>query len=207
MPEDPGKPKPALSFVPANEAPWDDVIAVLGSARCHGGQCFCQRFKIWQRDFQAITDAEREERFRQQSRSREPGVGQTTGFLAYREDEPVAWCAVEPRPTYMTYQFSRIPWAGRDEDETDPDVWLASCFIVRKGYRRQGLTYEMARAAADFAQARGAKAIEGIAMVTEPGRTITWGELHVGSHKIFEAAGFTEVTHPTKRRKVMRIDF
>jgi hypothetical protein len=44
-------------------------------------------------------------------------------------------------------------------------------------------------------------------MVTEPGRTITWGELHVGSHKIFEAAGFTEVTHPTKRRKVMRIDF
>ena len=36
---------------------------------------------------------------------------------------------------------------------------------------------------------------------------ITWGELHVGSRSIFEAAGFAEVSHPTLRRVVMRIDF
>ena len=33
------------------------------------------------------------------------------------------------------------------------------------------------------------------------------GELHVGSRSIFADAGFTEVSHPTLRRVVMRIDF
>jgi hypothetical protein len=44
-------------------------------------------------------------------------------------------------------------------------------------------------------------------MITTPGQEITWGELHVGSRSIFAAAGFSEVTHPTARRVVMRIDF
>ena len=44
-------------------------------------------------------------------------------------------------------------------------------------------------------------------MITEPGQEIAWGELHVGSRSIFAAAGFTEVSHPTLRRVVMRIDF
>ena len=34
-----------------------------------------------------------------------------------------------------------------------------------------------------------------------------WGELNVGSRGIFADAGFTEVSHPTLRRVVMRIDF
>jgi hypothetical protein len=44
-------------------------------------------------------------------------------------------------------------------------------------------------------------------MITEPGQEIAWGELHVGSRSIFAAAGFTEVSRPTPRRVVMRIDF
>jgi hypothetical protein len=53
---------------------------------------------------------------------------------------------------------------------------------------------------------RGAHAVEGYAMLTEPGKEITWGELHVGSRTAFAAAGFREVTRPTTRRVVMRID-
>ena len=44
-------------------------------------------------------------------------------------------------------------------------------------------------------------------MITEPEQEITWVELHVNSRSIFAAAGFTEVSHPTLRRVVMRIDF
>jgi hypothetical protein len=44
-------------------------------------------------------------------------------------------------------------------------------------------------------------------MLTEPGQEITWGELHVGSRSIFAAAGFAEVSRPSRRRVVMRIDF
>lgn len=39
-----------------------------------------------------------------------------------------------------------------------------------------------------------------------PGVEITWGETHVGTRSIFEAAGFEQVAHPTLRRVVMRID-
>lgn len=34
-----------------------------------------------------------------------------------------------------------------------------------------------------------------------------WGELHVGSHTAFEAAGLRQIAQPSKRRLVMRIDF
>ena len=43
-------------------------------------------------------------------------------------------------------------------------------------------------------------------MITQPGRD-RLGELHVGSRGVFAAAGFAEVTGPTLRRVVMRIDF
>jgi len=33
-------------IIPANKASWDDLEATLGGARCHGGLCYCQRFKL-----------------------------------------------------------------------------------------------------------------------------------------------------------------
>jgi hypothetical protein len=44
-------------------------------------------------------------------------------------------------------------------------------------------------------------------MLVEPGQEVTWSELNVGSRSIFAAAGYQEVSHPTLRRVVMRIDF
>jgi hypothetical protein len=51
------------------------------------------------------------------------------------------------------------------------------------------------------------RAIEAYPMITQPGKEVTWGELHVGARQVFEDAGFKEVSHPTPRRVVMRIDF
>jgi GNAT superfamily N-acetyltransferase len=81
-----------------------------------------------------------------------------------------------------------------------------TCFCVRKGYRGRAITYLLARAAADHAREQGATAVEGYAMVTQPGVEITWGEVHVGAVQVFGDAGYTEVSAPTKRRRVMRID-
>jgi GNAT superfamily N-acetyltransferase len=131
----------------------------------------------------------------------------TSGLVAYLEGEPVGWVAVEPRPEYPKLRTSRIPWAGRDEDRDDDGVWAVTCFVVRKGYRGRGLTYPLARATIDFARERGARALEAYPMITQPGKVITWGELHVGARQVFEDAGFEEISHPTARRVVMRIDF
>jgi len=69
------------------------------------------------------------------------------------------------------------------------------------------VTYALAKTAVDFARSRGARAVEGYPMITEPNKEITWGELHVGSHWVFADAGFTEVSRPTLRRVVMRFEF
>jgi len=82
-----------------------------------------------------------------------------------------------------------------------------TCFVTRAGFRRRGVSRALAHAAVDFARVRGARALEGYPMVTQPGQEITWGELHVGSRSIFAAAGFAEVSRPYSRRAVMRIDF
>ena len=60
--------------------------------------------------------------------------------------------------------------------------------------------HALARAAVDFARERGARAIEGYPMITQPGQEITWGELHVGGRSIFAAAGFVEVSETSKPR-------
>lgn len=92
---------------------------------------------------------------------------------------------------------------------SDDSVWAVTCFITRAGYRYRyrGLSRAPARATVDFSRSRGARVVEGYPIIPDPGRDVTWGELHVGSRSIFETAGFVEVSHPTKRRVVTRIDF
>jgi GNAT superfamily N-acetyltransferase len=191
-----------ITVRPANEASWADLETVLGPARCHGGQCYCQRFKIPGRQWGAVSDAERADRLHAQISS-DP----TTGLVAFLDGEPVGWCSVEPRTAYPNLLTSRVPWTGRAEDKTDDGVWVVACLVVRMGFRRRGISGVLAAAAVDFARERGARALEAYAMITEPGREITWGELHVGSVGIFADAGFVEVSRPSKRRVVLRVDY
>jgi GNAT superfamily N-acetyltransferase len=144
---------------------------------------------------------------REQTACSDPGAENTSGLIAYVQDEPAGWVAVEPRTAYPKLRTSRVPWSGRDEDKDDGGVWAVTCLVVRKGYRGRGLTYLLAKATIGFARERGARALEAYPMITRPGKEITWGELHVGARQVFEDAGFEEVSRPTVRRVVMRVDF
>lgn len=95
----------------------------------------------------------------------------------------------------------------RGQDPTDDRVWVVACFVTRTPFRYAGVSRTLAAEAVEFARGRGAGAVEGYAMITQPGVEITWGELHVGSRSIFADAGMSQVAAPTKRRVVMRIDF
>src|SRR5699024_408053 len=129
----------------------------------------------------------------------------TTGLVAYVSDEPAGWVAVEPRTAYPKLRTSRIPWSARSEDKDDETVWAVTCFAVRKGYRGRGLMYPLAAATVEYAREHGARALEAYPMITEPGKEITWGEVHVGARQACEDAGFEQITHPTNRRVVMRV--
>jgi GNAT superfamily N-acetyltransferase len=197
-----------VTTVPANEASWEDLQAVFGT-RGDSSRCQCQRYKMQPGESWASVGAEELAfRLRAQTDCGHPQSGTTSGLVAYLDGEPVGWCAVEPRTAYPRLLLkTRVPWEGRTEDKTDDSVWAVTCVLIRTGFRRRGVSRALVRAAVDFARERGARALEGYPMITQPGREIMPVELHVGSRSIFADAGFAEVSHPTLRRVVMRIDF
>jgi GNAT superfamily N-acetyltransferase len=198
----------AITIVPANEASWEDLQAVLG-ARGDPSRCQCQRYKMQPGESWASVGAEELAlRLRAQTECGHRQSSTTSGLVAYVDAEPVGWCAVEPRTAYPRLLLTtRVAWEGRAEDKADASVWAVTCFVTRAGFRRRGVSRALARAALEFARDRGARALEGYPMITQPGQEVPWGELHVGSRNVFVAAGFEEVSHPTRRRVVMRIDF
>ena len=199
-------PSDRVTVVPANRASWDDLQAILGT-RGYAAACQCQRFKLGPHGWTAATRQERAKDLREQTNCGRPRARRTSGLVAYLDGQPVGWCAVEPRVRYPRLLRLRGTFKGRQEDPRYEGVWAVTCFITRAGYRRRGVTYALARAAVDFARKRGARAIEGYPMITEPLKEIKWGELHVGSHWVFADAGFAEVSRPSLRRVVMRLDF
>ena len=197
-----------VRIVPANEASWEDIEAVFGG-RGAAASCWCQRFKLRPGEaFKRFPAEERAFRLRQQTDAGNPKAEHTAGLVAYLDGEPVGWCAVEPRTAYpWLLKHQKVTWIDRDEDKGDDSVWAVTCLFTRAGYRRRGVSYALAQAAVELARTRGARALEGYPMITQPGKDVIWDEMHVGARSVFEAAGFTQVTHPTPRRVVMRIDF
>lgn len=189
-----------MEIVPATPDRWDDVQAVFGT-RGGAHHCQCQRIRLGDRAWWDLSVEERGHHLREQL---DAGPG---ALLAYVDAEPAGWVAVAPRTEYVRYRRSQVPWAGRHEDKDDDGVWAVTCFAIRAGKRKQGLMYELAAAAVEHARERGAQAVEGYPIVPEPGQEIAWGEVNVGTPGPFAAAGLTEASRPTKRRRVMRLDF
>jgi GNAT superfamily N-acetyltransferase len=196
---------PSISIVPANQASWEDLQTIFGT-RGPAALCQCQRFKLRRREaFRNFPVEERANRLRVQTECGNPESETTSGLVAYLDGEPVGWCAIEPRTEYEgLLRTVRVPWEGRSEDKADSTVWAVTCLFTRVGFRRRGISRALARAAVDFARERGARAIEAYPMTT---KNAILEELHPGTEATFAAAGFTEVSRPTLRRAVVRIDF
>jgi GNAT superfamily N-acetyltransferase len=196
---------PAISVVPANEASWEDLQTIFGT-RGAASTCQCQRYKLHRREaFRSFPAEVRAQRLREQTDCGHPESDTTSGLVAYLDGEPVGWCAVEPRTAFHgLVRNNRVPWEGRAEDKADDSVWAVTCLFTRAGFRKRGVSRALARAAVDFARERGARAIEGYPMTT---KDALLEELHVGTESVFADAGLTEVSRPTLRRVVMRLDF
>lgn len=198
-------PELQLSIMPANRAGCDDLQGLFGS-RGTAALCQCQRYKLRPKEsFVGFPAEERAFRLRQQTDCGNPSSAGTSGLVAYLDREAVGWCAVEPRRAYFgLIRNSRVPWTGRDEDKADGSVWAVTCLFSRAGFRRRGISRALVRAAVEFARELGARAIEAYPVTTT---NAIDEELHVGTFRTFALAGFSEVSRPTLRRAVMRIDF
>ena len=83
-------------------------------------------------------------------------------------------------------------------------IWSVTCFVVRKGWRQSGLTYELATATVAYGQHVDARILEGYPIEPPPGKTVIWDEASVGLLQVFEEAGYEVVASPTLRRRVVR---
>lgn len=176
---------------------FDDVQTVFGE-RGQAHRCQCQGFRQSWHALHTDNVVGRRELLRDE-------VGEGHGLLAYLDGEPVGWCSLGPR---SGYPYLRRPvWAGRTEDKHDPSIWAVTCFVTRTGYRREGVSRALAAATVDAARDAGARAIEAYPMDPEPGKEVTWGEMHVGKLSAFLAAGYRIVRTPSLRRAIVRYDF
>ncbi|HEY8799148.1 MAG TPA: GNAT family N-acetyltransferase, partial [Candidatus Limnocylindrales bacterium] len=151
----------AVTIVPANEASWGTPASDLrGSWLGH-------------HEWTDALLAERMERLREEAHCGYPSAPTTSGLVGYLDGEPVGWCAVEPRTAYPRLPPARVARKVRGEDKADDGVWAVTCFPTRAGFRRRGISRALARATVDFARERGARALEGYPIITEPGKEIT----------------------------------
>jgi GNAT superfamily N-acetyltransferase len=199
----------SLTIVPANHASWEDVQLIFGDAG-YPARCQCQRYKMGQAGYAPQPREARAEALREDTQCGQPDAVETSGLVAYVDGEPAGWVAVEPRVNYRIFLINEATatvWRGREQDRTDPSIWAVTCFRVRKEFQGEGLTYPLAAATVPFARERGARILEGYPIVTDGAGNITWGEVFVGPLGAFLEAGFEVVHQPSKRRRVVRIEF
>ena len=81
-------------------------------------------------------------------------------------------------------------------------VWSLSCFYVRKGYRRRGVTSTLISAALEVARRAGAPALEAYPLDS----ALTPSASSTGYASTFARAGFQIVTRHVPSRPTMRYE-
>jgi GNAT superfamily N-acetyltransferase len=186
-------PAPRLTFAALTPDRWPDLQRLFGPNGACGG-CWCMWWRLTGDEFRRSKGAANRRAFHAiVARGTQPGL------LAYSGVEPVGWLAVEPRERYPVLARSR---ALRPVD--DRSVWSVTCFFIKAGWRRQGVSLALLRAARSFVAERGGRLLEGYPKDLRggfPGANSVW----MGSAGTFVDAGFREVARRTPTRPIMRL--
>src|SRR5262245_15585120 len=166
----------------------EDLFETTGSC----SRCWCMYWRIGSA-YRQQPGEKNKATFREVDRR-----GPPPGLLAFDGDVAVGWLQLTPRQA--------LPWLDRTwrlkrVDETL--VWSLSCFYVRKGYRKRGVTSALITAAVAAAKRAGAPALEAYPLDANltPSATFT------GYVSTFKRAGFKIVARRVTARPIMRYDF
>ena len=120
--------------------------------------------------------------------------GPPPGLLAFAGNLAVGWCQLTPR--------SDLAWLNQAKNVAPVDelaVWSITCFYVRSGYRRKGVTTALISAALKAAKRAKAPALEAYPVDSLQ-------RFYTGYVSTFARAGFKEVARRKPDRAVMRHD-
>jgi GNAT superfamily N-acetyltransferase len=141
--------------------------------------------------------------YRQRSREKNKAAfrrivrrGPPPGLLAFDGDLAVGWCQLT----------EEVPWLHRTWRLAPVDalpVWSLSCFYVRIGYRREGVTSALIAAAVKMARRAKAPALEAYPLDADKTPSASGS----GFASTFERAGFKTVARRVPPRPIMRLYF
>ncbi|PKQ26751.1 MAG: GNAT family N-acetyltransferase [Actinobacteria bacterium HGW-Actinobacteria-4] len=170
---------------PATPERWDDVRTVLSPKSVDTPACWCLAMRISAGD-PRIKDQPARARMETLKDICHQDIA--PGVLAYVDGEVAGWCAVSPRSSYYRLVKSRVIPAIDDQP-----VWSVVCFVVRAGFRRQGLAGVLLDGAVDYARSQGATIVEGYP-ADVGGDRIDVSSAYVGTLALFERHGFRHVS-------------
>jgi len=123
--------------------------------------------------------------------------GPPPGLLAFDGDRAVGWCQLTPRDA--------VPWLDRTwrlKRVDDVPVWSLSCFYVRIGHRRQGITSALIAASLRAARLANAPALEAYPFDAAVSPSASGS----GYASTFARAGFKIIARRVPARPIMRHD-
>lgn len=199
-------------------AEWSDVEQLFG-VRGDPSRCWCRYFALTGPQYAALDPSARKAKLKE----RFDGGSPSPGVLAFRDGEPVGWCAVEPRACYPRVLRSQIlrlaeparPDAGTKDTGTKTadgadagsptDVWSVTCFVVAAGHRRSGVAAALLQAAVEHARLNGATVLEGYPVDPSQRPKAGAADLYHGTLNLFLQAGFRMVSAAVPGRAVVRL--
>jgi hypothetical protein len=178
-----------LTIRPLTPELWPALEDLFGDKGACGG-CWCMYWRIGG----AYRNRPRK---KNKAAFREVVRGGPPGLLAFNGDVAVGWCQLTPRDA--------LPWLDRTwrlKRVDDVPVWSLSCFYVRIGYRRQGITAHLIPAALKASKRAKAPALEAYPLDAD----LTPSASGTGYASTFARAGFRTVVRHVPPRPIMRHD-
>jgi GNAT superfamily N-acetyltransferase len=159
---------------PVTKESWE-TFCRLFEAKGSPHYCWCASYRV--RNASALTSAEKKALMRASVEARVP-----IGVLALEGDEPVGWCSVAPRQTYV-----RLERSGTMPSATLPatTTWTIVCFFVARPHRNQRIARALLKGAVAYARRQGAEVVEGY-----PFDTSGVSSTHRGHSSMFRSARF-----------------
>lgn len=189
---------PTITTALASPEVWEDIQHAL-SGGGDGRSCQCVWPVLTNKEWETTDLDQRTALFQQEVASDRP-----PGIVAYVDGEAAGWIRIGPRPAQRRLARTRNIVATTHEPLEDDGVWAASCFVVRKEHRGQGLNTTLLDAAILFARESGARVIEGYPIDTSQ-TNVRVNDLFHGALSTFLAAGFTKIDGPKPERPLVSL--
>jgi GNAT superfamily N-acetyltransferase len=159
---------------PVTRENWEKFSRLFG-AKGSPHYCWCTTYRT--RSALELTGAQKKAFIRRSVDGCVP-----IGVIACRGDEPIGWCSVAPRETYVRLERSRT-MARATAPATS--TWTVLCFFVARRHRNQRVAAALLEGAVAYARQQGAEVVEGY-----PFDTSGVSSTHRGHSSLFSSARF-----------------